>query len=211
MYNLWKESDDEYRRYYNSGDKGEAALRRELDRRAGQKSEGMFSVDEFKDDANLGMLGSNVGEMGAVVSKLKAFHAIKEVSNDDSTRVAKLSTLDALTDLAEAAIDSLNNLQKSNTYQKSYLDTWKNWCTSRLRALNRLVLMLSSNRSRFEDPVAWRHNLQDVNDRNKSAKEGLGVELKDVDKDWVDVDDGDQAKESEAQTADILKRLGADA
>jgi hypothetical protein len=211
VYNLWKESDAEYQKYYNRGDKGRGALRDELYRRQGQKVEGMFSVDEFKDDANLGILGSNIGEMGAVVSKLKAFHAIKEVASDDSTRVAKLSTLDALWDLTETAIDSLQDLRKSDTYKASYLDMWKDWCSSRLRALKRLSHMLAANRSRFEDPVEWRLNLQNVHHRNEDAKAGRGVSMTDVESDWVDVDDGDQSKALASETADILKRLAPDA
>jgi hypothetical protein len=211
VYNLWKESDAEYQKYYNRGEKGRGALRDELYRRQGQKEEGMFSVDEFKDDANLGIVGANIGEMGAVVSKLKAFHAIKEVASDDSTRVAKLATLDALSDLTEAAIESLQDLRKSDTYKASYLDMWKDWCSSRLRALKRLSHMLAANRARFEDPVEWRLNLQNVHFRNEDAKAGRGVSMTDVESDWVDVDDGDQSNAMAAETADILKRLAPDA
>jgi len=75
-------------------------------------------------------------------------------------------------------------------------------------ALEKLIAMLKNNRGRYEDPLSWRLNLQNVANRNKDAAEGKGVSMKDVDSDWVEVDDGYvSAKELAAETEEILKRL----
>jgi hypothetical protein len=197
----------ELNKYYKSGHEGHAALHADLEMRAGKKKLEAYSVDAFKDEADLGMVSANLGEMGAVVSKLKAYHAIKEVSGDDSTRVAKLTTLDAISQLAKTAKQSIVDTQKRKSYKEGYPGFWQDWHKSRVQALDKLIEMVKNSRERFVDAVSWRLNLQDARSRNEAAAQGLGVAMSDQEAGWVDVDDGDRSKELEAETDDILKRL----
>lgn len=206
--NLKSDAVAELNKFYKGGHEGKVALHTDLDMRAGRKKLETYSVDEFKGEADLGVVSSNVGEMGAVVSTLKAFHAIEEVSTDDGTRVAKLKTLDALSQLAKDAIQSLHATQARKSYKEGYPGFWQAWHNSRLQALERLTEMVKNSRERFVDALAWRLNLQNARTRNEEAKEGRGIDMSDAADGWVDVDDGDRSKELEAETNEILRRLG---
>lgn len=205
--NLKKEATIELERYYKN-EEGRSALHALLNAKKEQKQEDVYSVDEFKNDASLGLVSSNVGDMGAVLGKLKAFHAIEEKPNDDSTREAKLTTLDAIVQLATVARQSIQETQKRKSYKEGFPGFWQDWHNARVNALNNLILMLLKNRGRYENPIAWKMNLIDLAARTESAAEGTGVSMNDVDTDWVEVDDeSPEAKQMAAETDEIVKRL----
>lgn len=213
---LQKDAKNEYDNYYKNEDEGKSALRAVLSAKSQQKEVDMYSVDEFKGDADLTVLGSNFGDMAAVVGKLKAYHAIQEIPNDDGTRKAKLIAHDALMQLATET-EKITQKSKQKSEREKFPPA--SWYSARLDALVRLIAMLKNNRGRYEDSHLWRINLQDLESRNRTAAAGTGVSMKDVsmeddDSDWVDVDDGYvPAKELKAETDEkaemdeIVKRL----
>jgi hypothetical protein len=148
--------------------------------------------------------------MGDVVSKLKAFHAIKEKPQDDSTRASKLALLNALLVSAAKAKESIRAEQNKQLYKANTLGFVQSWHEARVNALNKLTDMLKSNKGKYEDAITWRINLQDALSRNKDAAEGRGVSMSDAkdDSNWVEVDDGYASeKELAAETDEIVKRL----
>lgn len=193
---------------YYKNHEGYSALYAELDRKRARFRKEVYTVDAFKDGANLSVISANMGEMGDVVGKLKAFHAVKEIPNDESTRLAKLQALDAL---LKRAKEVKGSQKASESYWgEGPAGKFKEWFKSRDEALGNLIEMLQDNRERYTDHLAWKLNLQDLRRRNDAASEGQGVSTTEVDEEWVEVDDGDRSKEMEAETAEILKRLSGD-
>jgi hypothetical protein len=209
--NLKNDAVAEYAKYYASGHEGKVALRADLEMRARAKKLEPYSASEFKKDAQLGMFAANMGDTGAIVTRLKAFHAVKETPYDDSTRAEKLGHLDAMAALAATAKLALQERQKRADYKSSNLESWKQEHNARLLALDRLIDMVKSTRGRYLDPTIWKVDLLDAKDRSERAAQGEGVEMSDDDAGWVDVDDSGPSKELEAETNEILKRLAPDA
>ncbi len=203
---LKQDAEFELNSYYKNAE-GRESLWALLGGKKQQYQSEVYSADEFKSDANLGVVTGNVGDMAAVVGKLKAFHAIKENPGDDSTRVAKLTILEALLQTAKTTADAIRKEQGS----KANPGFWKDQ-KSHLNALDNLIAMLQNNKHRYTDPLAWRLNLQNLASRNKDAAAGTGVsaDVSTSDSDWVDVDDGyGAAKEMAAQTEEILEKLSS--
>lgn len=206
---LRRDASHEYENYYKN-ESGRKALHTLLAVKAEQQRMDVYAADEFKEDANLGVVSSNFGDIGDVVSKLKAFHAIKEKPQDDSTRASKLALLNALLVSAAKAKESIGAEQNKQLYKANTLGFVQSWHEARVNALNKLTDMLKSNKGKYEDAITWRLNLQDALSRNKDAAEGRGVSMSDAkdDSNWVEVDDGYASeKELAAETDEIVKRL----
>jgi len=204
--NLIIDAEAELEKYYKN-DEGRQALHDLLSAKKQQKQADVYSTDEFKADADLDFVRSRVGDMGAVVDKLKAFHAIKENPADDSTREAKLKTLDDLVQLSVAAIQSIHETQKRKTYKEGFPGFWQNWHKSQLMALDNLISMLKNSRGRYDDPGKWGSNLRDIAARNEDAADGKGVKVEDGDDGWYEVHEEQQADEHSPETAEILKNM----
>jgi len=207
--NLRKDAVGEFEAYYKN-DEGRKALHTLLAVKAQQQRVDVQSADEFKENANLGIISSNVGDMGDIVGKLKAFQAIEEKPEDDSTRATKLATLNALIESATAAKKSIAATRNKKTYKAETLGFVQGWHESRVNALDKLMDMLRNNRGKYEDSISWKINLLDARSRNKDAAAGRGISMTDAleDPDWVEIDDGYASeKELAAETDEIVKRL----
>ncbi|HEY1063338.1 MAG TPA: hypothetical protein VGE44_16695 [Daejeonella sp.] len=80
-----------------------------------------FTSEEFKAEAQLWVVVP-FSNISAVVSGLKAFHAIPEPRGDDSIRLAKLDACQKVRSAADAAFANIRKLKEHPGYDKGHTD-----------------------------------------------------------------------------------------